>query len=68
MAYSGRYRLRVDGCFITIVDSAWYSRWTDRADQLLHARWRYVVDPIAATATPKFPMTASEGVAIWRKE
>ena len=27
MAYSGRYRLRVDGCFITIVDSAWYPAW-----------------------------------------
>ena len=24
MAYSDRYRLQVDGCFITIVDSAWY--------------------------------------------
>jgi Lipocalin-like domain len=53
MAYSGRYRLRVDGCFITIVDSVVSGLDRHRADELLHARWRYVVDHIAATATPE---------------
>src|SRR5262245_18849692 len=53
MAYSGRYRMRVDGCLITIVDSAWYPAWIGTADELLHARWRYVVDHIPASATPK---------------
>ncbi len=32
MAYSGRYRLRVDGCFITIVDGAWYVTRLTNAD------------------------------------
>ena len=69
MAYSGRYRLRVDGCFITIVDSAWYPAWigTEQTNFFtLDGDTLSIISPLLQH--PKFPNDRVRGVAIWRKE
>jgi ABC-type multidrug transport system ATPase subunit len=69
MAYSGRYRMRVDGCFITIVDSAWYPAWigTEQTNFFtLDGDTLSIISPLLQH--PKFPNDRIRGVAIWRKE
>jgi hypothetical protein len=69
MAYSGRYRLRVDGCFTTIVDSAWYPAWigTEQTNFFtLDGDTLSIISPLLQH--PKFPHDRVRGVAIWRKE
>ena len=69
MAYSGRYRMRVDGCFITIVDSAWYPAWigTEQTNFFtLDGDTLSIISPLLQH--PKFPNDRVRGVAIWRKE
>jgi hypothetical protein len=69
MAYSGRYRMRVDGCFITIVDSAWYPAWigTEQTNFFtLNGDTLSIISPLLQH--PKFPNDRVRGVAIWRKE
>ena len=69
MAYSGRYRLRVDDCFITIVDSAWHPAWigTEQTNFFtLDGDTLSIISPLQEH--PKFPDQRVRGVAVWRKE
>ena len=61
--------LRVDGCFITIVDSAWYPAWigTEQTNFFtLDGDTLSIISPLLQH--PKFPNDRVRGVAIWRKE
>ncbi len=69
MAYSGRYRLQGDDCFITTVDSAWSPAWLG-SEQVRH----FKIDGEVLSVTglfrdnPKYPGRRARGVLIGRRE
>jgi hypothetical protein len=69
IAYSGRYRLQGDDCFITTVDNAWQPAWIGTEQ----ARFFKTDGEILSAASslredPKYPGRRIRGVAIWRKD
>jgi hypothetical protein len=69
LAYSGRYRLQGDDCFITTVDSAWQPAWIG-TEQVRF--FKIDGEILAATSSlrevPKYPERRLRGVAVWRKD
>ncbi|GLR85399.1 lipocalin-like domain-containing protein [Bradyrhizobium iriomotense] len=69
IAYSGRYRLQGDDCFITTVDSAWRPAWIGTEQVRL---FKIEGDILSAASPlredPKYPGRRIRGVAIWRKD
>jgi hypothetical protein len=68
IAYSGRYRLQGDDCFITTVDSAWQPAWIG-SEQVRF--FKMDGEMLSATSAlreePKYSRRF-RGVAIWRKD
>jgi len=68
-AYSGRYRLQGDDCFITTVDSAWHPAWVGTEQTRF---FKLDGDTLSITSPlqqhPKFPDRRIRGVIVWRKE
>ncbi len=69
MAYSGRYRLQGDDCFITKVDTAWQPAWIGTEQ----VRFFKMDGELLSAAgpfreNPKYPGRRFRGVAIWRKD
>jgi len=69
IAYSGRYRLQGDDCFVTTVDSAWRPAWIGTEQ----VRFFKIEGEILSAASslredPKYPGRRIRGVAIWRKD
>jgi hypothetical protein len=69
LAYSGRYRLQGDDCFITTVDSAWQPAWTG-TEQVRF--FKIDGEILSATSSlrevPKYPGRRLRGVAVCRKD
>jgi lipocalin-like protein len=69
IAYSGRYRLQGDDCFITTVDSAWQPSWigTEQVRVFkMDGEILTVVSPLREH--PKYPGRRIRCVAVWRKD
>jgi Lipocalin-like domain len=68
-AYSGRYRLQGDDCFVTTVDSARHPAWVGTEQTCFFKRDG---DTLSITSPlqqhPKFPERRIRGVIVWRKE
>ncbi len=69
IAYSGRYRLQGDDCFITTVDSAWQPAWIG-TEQVRYFKTDGEMLSAASPLReePKYPGRRFRGVAIWRKD
>jgi hypothetical protein len=69
MAYSGRYSLQGDDCFITTVDAAWQPNWIG-TEQVRYFKMEGVLLSAASPLReePKYPGRRFRGVAIWRKD
>jgi len=69
MAYSGRYRLQSDDCFITTVDAAWQPTWIG-TEQVRYFKMdgEMLSAASALREEPKYPGRRFRGVAIWRKD
>lgn len=69
MAYSGRYRLQSDDCFVTTVDTAWLPAWLG-TEQVRH----FKIDGTELLVTglfrenPRYPGRRVRGVLRGRKE
>ena len=69
IAYSGRYRLQSDDCFITTVDAAWQPTWLG-TEQVRYFKMDGEMLSAASPLReePKYPGRRFRGVAIWRKD
>ena len=69
MAYSGRYRLQGDDCFITTVDSAWLPAWLG-TEQVRYFKINGEVLSVVGLfrENPKYPGRRVRGVLTGRKE
>ena len=69
MAYSGRYRLQSDDCFVTTVDSAWLPAWlgTEQVRYFKINREELLVKGLFRE-NPKYPGRRVRGVLRGRKE
>jgi hypothetical protein len=68
MAYSGRYRLQSDDCFVSTVDAAWQPSWigTEQVRYFkMHGETLSAASPLRQE--PKYPGRRFRSVAIWRK-
>lgn len=69
IAYSGRYRLQGDDCFITTVDSAWQPAWIGTEQvRFFKMDGKILSATSALREEPKYPGRRFRGVAIWRKD
>jgi hypothetical protein len=69
IAYSGRYTLQGDDCFITTVDSAWRPAWTGTEQvRFFKIDGENLSAMSALREDPKYPGRRIRGVAIWRKD
>ncbi len=69
IAYSGRYRLQGDDCFITTVDSAWRPTWIGTEQVRFFKMDGEILSAVSALREdPKYPGRRIRGVAIWRKD
>jgi hypothetical protein len=69
MAYSGRYRLQGDDCFITTVDSAWQPAWIGTEQvRFFKIDGEMLVAASPFRDDPKYPGRRFRGVATWRKD
>ncbi len=68
MAYSGRYRLQGDDCFITDVDVAWHPSWLGTEQSRYFKVEGDTLSIITApTKHPKYPGLV-RGILSWRRE
>ncbi|MBR0691993.1 lipocalin-like domain-containing protein [Bradyrhizobium lablabi] len=69
MAYSGRYRLQGDDCFITTVDSTWLPAWHG-TEQVRYFKINEGVLSVVGLfrENPKYPGRRVRGVLTGRKE
>ena len=69
MAYSGRYRLQSDDCFITTVDSAWLPAWLG-TEQVRYFKINGEKLSVMGLfrENPKYPGRRVRGVLTGRKE
>ena len=69
IAYSGRYRLQGDDCFITTVDSAWQPPWIGTEQVRFFKMDGENLSAVSALREePKYPGRRFRGVAVWRKD
>lgn len=69
MAYSGRYRVQGDDCFITDVDVAWHPSWLGTEQTRYFKIERDTLWIITAPQRhPKYPGRTVRGVLTWRRE
>ena len=69
IAYSGRYRLQGDDCFITTVDSAWQPAWIGTEQVRFFKIDGEILSAVSSLREdPKYPGRRIRGVAIWRKD
>jgi hypothetical protein len=69
MAYSGRYRLQGDDCFVTTVDIAWHPSWigTEQTRYFkLDGDTLSIISP--PQPHPKAPGQLVRGVIVWQRE
>jgi hypothetical protein len=69
MAYSGRYRLQGEGCFITTVDVAWHPTWVGTEQKRyfkLDGDTLSIISP--PQQHPKVPGQLVRGVIVWKRE
>jgi hypothetical protein len=69
IAYSGRYRLQGDDCFITTVDGAWQPAWIGTEQvRFFKMDGEMLFATSALREEPKYPGRRFRGAAIWRKD
>jgi Lipocalin-like domain len=69
MAYSGRYRLQGDDCFITTVDGAWQPAFIGTEQvRFFKIDGETLVAASPFRDDPKYPGRRVRGVATWRKD
>ncbi len=68
MAYTGRYRLQGDDCFITTVETAWQPAWIGTEQVRFFKMDKEMLSAASPLReTPKYPGRRFRGMAIWRK-
>jgi hypothetical protein len=69
IAYSDRYRLQGDDCFITTVDNAWRPAWIGTEQVRFFKMDGENLSAVSALREePKYPGRRFRGVAVWRKD